>query len=102
MVSAKKKSKLKRRSEKSSNIAVSKRHGFAVCISGTGFDLIANKAYRILHDRAAEQLGCVRVIDESGEDYLYPASWFVPVRPQKNLERRLATALSNTRSANPR
>ena len=66
---------------------------FAVCIQGTEFDLITGKAYRILEDKKGDRLGCVRVIDESGEDYLYPASCFVRVRPEKNSEGRLAAAL---------
>ena len=69
---------------------------FAVCVHGTGFDTVVGKTYRILTDRVAHGLGCVRVIDESGEDYLYPATWFVPVRVEKNCQRRLMTALRAT------
>jgi hypothetical protein len=67
-----------------------------VCVRGTGVDLITAKAYRLLADKEADRLGCIRVIDESGEDYLYPATWFVHVRPEKNSERRLAAALRTT------
>jgi hypothetical protein len=38
-----------------------------------------HKIYRVLPDAEAEQDGDVRVVDESGEDYLYPAEWFEPV-----------------------
>ena len=37
------------------------------------------KVYQILPDRTASRDGYVRVVDESGEDYLYPAEYFVPV-----------------------
>ena len=72
---------------------------FAVCVQGTGFDTVVGKTYRILTDRVAHGLGCVRVIDESGEDYLYPATWFVPVRVEKNCQRRLVAALRAAASA---
>src|SRR5204863_7721846 len=53
----------------------------------------------ILQDRIASRDGWIRVIiDECDEDYLYPASWFVPVRPAKASERRLASALRNASS----
>lgn len=47
-------------------------------------DLEKRKIYRVLPDRTAAKDGYLRVVDESGEDYLYPASFFVPVRlPRK-------------------
>ena len=59
--------------------------GFAVCIENRGAeDLDIRKVYRVLPDKAAAATGYVRVIDESGEDYLYPADYFVSVDlPQK-------------------
>lgn len=51
---------------------------FAVCISNTGYeDLEVRKVYRVLPDAKAVEVGCLRVIDESGEDYLYPVDRFV-------------------------
>jgi hypothetical protein len=43
------------------------------------FRLISNlwKIYQILPDLGSEETGMVRVIDESGEDYLYPGNWFI-------------------------
>ena len=54
---------------------------FVVCIENTGYpaSLELHKIYRILPDADAAQDGDVRVIDESGEDYLYPAEWFAAV-----------------------
>jgi hypothetical protein len=52
-----------------------------LCIHSEGSDdLELRKVYRVLPDRAAARDGYVRVIDESGEDYLYPAEYFFPVR----------------------
>lgn len=54
---------------------------FAICIRNDGNEasLERNKVYVVLPDRQAEADGLVRVIDEDGEDYLYPAGWFVAV-----------------------
>ncbi len=58
---------------------------FAICVENRGAeDLDIRKVYRVLHDKDAAATGYVRVIDESGEDYLYPADYFVFVElPQK-------------------
>jgi hypothetical protein len=54
--------------------------GFVLCIENRGAeDLDVRKVYRVLSDKAAAATGYVRVIDESGEDYLYPAAYFVSV-----------------------
>jgi hypothetical protein len=59
--------------------------GFAICVQNRGAeDLEVRKVYRVLHDKDAAATGYVRVVDESGEDYLYPADYFVFVElPQK-------------------
>jgi len=51
---------------------------FAVCVSNAEYpaSLELHKIYRVLPDEEAEKDGDVRVIDESGEDYLYPADYF--------------------------
>lgn len=51
---------------------------FAVCIDNHGYEvsLELRKLYEVLADTKAEQHGQIRVIDESGDDYLYPASSF--------------------------
>ena len=54
---------------------------FAVCVRNEGAeDLEPRKVYQVLPDREAGREGLVRVIDESGEDYLYPSEYFAPVR----------------------
>ena len=52
---------------------------FAVCIDNSEYpvSLERHKVYRVLPDPDAEQDGDLRVIDESGEDYLYPKTHFV-------------------------
>lgn len=51
---------------------------FAICIRNEGAeDLEPRKVYQILEDESAAKDGYVRVVDESGEDYLYPAHYFV-------------------------
>ena len=54
---------------------------FAVCINNRGYpaSLEMHKIYRVLPDEDAAVDGDIRVIDESGEDYLYSADRFVEV-----------------------
>lgn len=54
---------------------------YAICVDNTDYPaaLELRKIYRVLPDAGAAQDGDVRVIDESGEDYLYPADYFVIV-----------------------
>jgi hypothetical protein len=59
--------------------------------AGYAASLEPRKIYVALPDREAARNGLVRVIDESGEDYLYPKSLFADIR----LSPRLASALSS-------
>lgn len=51
---------------------------FAVCICNDEYpaSLELNKVYQMLPDASAERSGWVRIVDESGEDYLYPGDFF--------------------------
>ena len=51
---------------------------FAVCVQNDGYSasLELRKLYRVLPDEDADPENELRVIDESGEDYLFPAAWF--------------------------
>ena len=64
---------------------------FAICIHNGEYTgtLELRKVYEILEDPVAAKRGFVRVIDESGEDYLYPQSWFVPVAVPESVEQVL-------------
>ncbi len=54
---------------------------FVVCINNEGYpaSLELNKIYQTVADAEIEVEGEMRIIDESGEDYIYPAEWFVAV-----------------------
>lgn len=53
---------------------------FVVCIEDRECDdLEKGKVYAVLPDKNAKRSGYIRVVDESGEDYLYPESCFVPL-----------------------
>jgi len=58
---------------------------FAICVSNSGVpaSLELRKVYRLVSDPAAASEGLVRVVDESGEDYLYPDKFFVPIEVPK-------------------
>lgn len=63
---------------------------FALCVDDGGLeDLEARKLYQVLADREAAREGHIRVVDESGEDYIYPSDLFVPVRLPAAVVRRL-------------
>lgn len=65
---------------------------FAICLASDGCDdLEAWKIYRVMPDTRAAELGCLRVIDESGEDYLYSASRFEIVSLSEEARSRLLT-----------
>ncbi|MBI3754848.1 MAG: hypothetical protein HY265_01625 [Deltaproteobacteria bacterium] len=57
------------------------RKHFMICVDNHGYEssLEARKLYEVLTDRTAEKHRQIRVIDESGDDYLYPESFFAPV-----------------------
>jgi hypothetical protein len=61
---------------------VSPSSQFAVCIANEGYEasLERNKIYAVIDDCEAAADGDIRIVDESGEDYLYPAAWFVIVQ----------------------
>jgi hypothetical protein len=54
---------------------------YVVCINNDSYpaSLELRKIYKVVADARAAEHGQVRVIDESGEDYLYPARFFVPI-----------------------
>jgi hypothetical protein len=65
---------------------------FAVCLAASeDEDLEVGKVYRILPDAKAGEVSCLRVMDESGEDYLYPMKQFMVLDlPEAEQERLLA------------
>jgi len=69
----------------------SNRNRFAVCIRNPGYEaaLERNKIYVVVFDIVAEREGDLRVIDESGDDFLYPSEWFVPIDVPEAVESSL-------------
>ena len=77
---------------------------FALCIDNQGYlaSLIAGKVYSIQHDAQAAKDDLVRIVDESGEDYLYHKSHFVfvdfpPAVRRKILALESPAAIARTR-----
>ena len=64
---------------------------FVVCLKNDGYaaSLEVHKIYRILPDPEAEKDGDLRIVDESGEDYLYPKDWFVLIEVPEAVEASL-------------
>ena len=66
---------------------------FAVCIQSDDADLLTPRMiYQILPDESAAKSEYVRVIDNEGEDYLYPAKYFIFLDLPQEIERALSEA----------
>ncbi len=66
---------------------------YVVCVRAVGAeDLDLRKLYEVREDEAAGRRGYLRVVDESGEDYLYPEEFFAPVEIPEDTERALAAS----------
>ncbi len=67
---------------------------FAVCIRNAGFaaSLEVRKLYPVVADRDAEANDLIRVVDESGEDYVYPARLFQRLALPGDVQRALLLA----------
>jgi hypothetical protein len=63
-----------------------------ICVNNEGYavSLELRKVYRALPDVAASRRGFVRVVDESGDDFLYPEDLFVPIELPRAAERAFA------------
>jgi uncharacterized protein YnzC (UPF0291/DUF896 family) len=61
---------------------------FAVCVRNDEHEesLELRKIYEVLEDVSAEKHNMIRVIDEEGEDYLYPKDWFLLIQLPLNIE----------------
>jgi hypothetical protein len=71
--------------------ATVKQH-FVVCVRNDDYpaSLELRKLYPVIEDAFAAQHGMLRVVDESGEDYLYPTEFFVRVELPAAIEKTLA------------
>ena len=71
----------------------SKEQSFALCIENKECeDLEKRKIYRVLPDDEAKKDGFMRIIDESGDDYLYPESYFILVELPREAQDALQIA----------
>ena len=70
---------------------------FAVCVRNTGNEasLELRKLYELVPDPDAEKDGMLRVVDESGEDYLFPASYFVLTPLSASIEEAVHHAVAS-------
>jgi hypothetical protein len=66
----------------------------ALCLRNKGYEvsLERRKIYQVIPDRDAAKLGQLRVIDESGEDYLYPVTFFALIKLPRTIRRRVLAA----------
>ncbi|HEX3280996.1 MAG TPA: hypothetical protein VHR36_07170 [Pyrinomonadaceae bacterium] len=66
---------------------------FAVCIQSDDADLLTPRMiYQVLPDESAAKSDYVRVVDNEGEDYLYPAKYFMFINLPQEIERALSEA----------
>jgi len=71
-----------------------KNSKFVICIDNSDYSvaLERRKIYEALPDADAAKTGLIRVVDESGEDYLYPASCFIDANLSKETQAALISA----------
>jgi hypothetical protein len=71
---------------------------FAVCINNSAYpdDLKVRTVYQVLSDESAARSNYIRVIDETGEDYLYPAEYFIFIDVPPEAAKALAVAVSDS------
>lgn len=67
---------------------------FVVCVSNKGYaaSLEFRKLYQMIPDEQAAKLGQIRIVDESGDDYLYPEQYFAPVQLPQDTQRAVLRA----------
>ena len=64
---------------------------FVLCIENKDCDdLEIRKVYLVLPDLESEEDGYLRIIDESGEDYLYPKTYFIPLQLSEEVKEVLS------------
>lgn len=75
-------------------MARSQAKQLAVCVENRGYraSLEKRKIYVALRDAAAEKHGLVRIVDESGEDYLYPKAFFRAIALPQSVKKAVLAA----------
>jgi hypothetical protein len=74
---------------------------FVVCVENSGYlaSLELHKIYRVVRDQDAAREDDLRVVDESGEDYLYAAAWFAAVEVSRRVRASLLGRPARLQSA---
>jgi hypothetical protein len=72
------------------------RGEYVVCVDSTNddIDLIVGKLYKVAKPQRNDPPHMLRIVDESGEDYLYPADWFISMEVPPKVKRALAAGSS--------
>jgi hypothetical protein len=98
MASARKNSSSKNRSVAKRRVTIPRKRlakrsasAFAICVRNDDYEasLELRKLYPVLEDDFGNQHGMIRVVDESGEDYLFPNEYFVRVSLPQTVEKQL-------------
>ena len=65
---------------------------YVLCVDNKGYEasLVVRRVYQHLPDPTAAERGLLRVVDESEEDYLFPADLFVPIKLPEPVRKKLA------------
>jgi len=73
---------------------MNEEHQFVICVTNDSYpaSLELWKVYRVVPDDHAANHDLIRVIGESGEDYLYSESWFVPIKLPRVVEKAMLAA----------
>ena len=68
---------------------------FVICIDNVDYpvSLEKRKIYEVVSDSEAEEIGHIRVVDESGDDYLYPATCFIDAHLPKEVQAAVVKAV---------
>ncbi len=76
-----------------------RKNRFVLCVKAGTYkaSLEPRKVYRVIEDPVAEAKSLLRVIDESGEDYLFPAALFVPIEVPERAVPAFSPATSEAR-----
>jgi hypothetical protein len=71
---------------------------FAICVENAEYpaSLEVHKMYRVVPDAEAAEDGDVRIIDESGEDYLYPAEYFIVIEVSRQTGQALTKSFTRS------
>jgi hypothetical protein len=77
---------------------MSVEHQFVICVKNDDYpaSLELWKVYRVMPDEKAAQDQLIRVIDESGEDYLYDEDYFAPIKLPKAVEEAFLKSILNS------